>query len=144
MVGTQVDVVPTIMGRLGGEVRHQCWGRDLLSLAAGDPGFGIVKPSGSDQTVALIRGDRVLVQPKEQPARLYRYRLGRAPAGERIAAAEDQPQLLRQLHAYLQTATASLLANTSGDRSGEGESDAVTAGVPLAVKAAPPARPDKG
>lgn len=144
VVGTQVDVVPTIMGRLGGEVRHQCWGRDLLSLAADDPGFGIVKPSGSDQTVALIRGDRVLVQPKEQPARLYRYRLGREPAGERIAAAEDQPQLLRQLHAYLQTATASLLANTSGDRSGEGESDAVPADVPLAVKAATPARPDKG
>lgn len=144
VVGTQVDVVPTIMGRLGGEVRHQCWGRDLLSLAADDPGFGIVKPSGSDQTVALIRGDRVLVQPKEQPARLYRYRLGGEPAGERIAAAEDQPQLLRQLHAYLQTATASLLANTSGDRSGEGESEAVAAEVPLAVKAAPPARPDKG
>jgi phosphoglycerol transferase MdoB-like AlkP superfamily enzyme len=144
VVGTQVDVVPTIMGRLGGEVRHQCWGRDLLSLPADDPGFGIVKPSGSDQTVALIRGDRVLVQPKEQPARLYRYRLGREPAGERIAAAEDQPQLLRQLHAYLQTATASLLGNTSGDRSGEGESDAVAAEVPLAVKAAPPARPDKG
>ncbi|MEN1401939.1 hypothetical protein [Pseudomonas aeruginosa] len=95
---------------------------------------------------ALIRGDRVLVQPKEQPARLYRYRLGRAPAGERIAAAEDQPQLLRQLHAYLQTATASLLANTSGDRSGEGEgeSEAVTAEVPLAVKAVTPARPDRG
>ncbi|UVO18742.1 LTA synthase family protein [Stutzerimonas stutzeri] len=144
VVGTQVDVVPTIMGRLGGEVRHQCWGRDLLSLAADDPGFGIVKPSGSDQTVALIRGDRVLVQPKEQPARLYRYRLGGEPAGERIAAAEDQPQLLRQLHAYLQTATASLLANTSGDRSGAGEQEAVAADVPLAVKAAPPARPDKG
>ena len=32
VVGTQVDVVPTIMGRLGGEVRHQCWGRDLLAL----------------------------------------------------------------------------------------------------------------
>ncbi|MCQ4274820.1 LTA synthase family protein [Stutzerimonas degradans] len=144
VVGTQVDVVPTIMGRLGGEVRHQCWGRDLLSLPADDPGFGIVKPSGSDQTVALIRGDRVLVQPKEQPARLYRYRLGGEPAGERIAAAEDQPQLLRQLHAYLQTATASLLANTSGDRSGAGEQEAVAADVPLAVKAAPPARPDKG
>jgi len=69
------------MGRIGGEVRHQCWGRDLLSLAADDPGFGIIKPSGSDQTVALIRGDRVLVQPKEQPARLYRYRLGREPDG---------------------------------------------------------------
>ncbi|MCQ4242426.1 hypothetical protein [Stutzerimonas stutzeri] len=62
----------------------------------------------------------------------------------RVNDSQDQPQLLRQLHAYLQTATASLLANTSGDRSGEGESDAVAADVPLAVKAATPARPDKG
>ncbi len=116
VVGTQVDVVPTIMGRLGGEVRHQCWGRDLLSLQVDDSGFGIIKPSGSDQTVALIQGDRVLVQPKEQPARLYRYRLGHKPAGERIAPAVDQSLLLRQLSAYLQTATASLLANSSGDR----------------------------
>jgi len=138
VVGTQVDVVPTIMGRLGGEVQHQCWGRDLLSLATDDPGFGIIKPSGSDQTVAMIRGDRVLIQPKEQAARLYRYRLGHEPAGERIAAAEDQPQLLRQLYAYLQTATASLLANTSGDREREA--------VPLAsadVLTEPPRTPSQ-
>ncbi len=144
VVGTQVDIVPTIMGRLGGEVRHQCWGRDLLSLAANDPGFGIVKPSGSDQTVALIRGDRVLVQPKEQPARLYRYRLGREPGGERIAPATDEAVLLRQLEAYLQTATASLLANRSGDR----ERDGVAAGVPLASEPVAPlsrlARPPRG
>lgn len=35
-VGTQVDIVPTIMGRLGGVVRHQCWGRDLLTLPRDD------------------------------------------------------------------------------------------------------------
>lgn len=140
VVGTQVDVVPTIMGRLGGEVRHQCWGRDLLSLAVDDPGFGIVKPSGSDQTVALIRGDRVLVQPKEQPARLYRYQLGSAPGGERLAPAADEPLLLRQLHAYLQTATASLLGNRSGDR----EKEPGAAAAPLAAGAGTAARPGKG
>ena len=59
------------------------------------------------------------------------------------ASRDKAYQLLRGL-TYLQTATASLLANTSGDRSGEGESDAVTAGVPLAVKAVTPARPGKG
>ena len=53
----------------------------------------------------------------------------------------DAQAIAREL---LLTATASLLANTSGDRSGEGESEAVAAEVPLAVKAAPPARPDKG
>ena len=55
---------------------------------------------------------------------------------------EEQPRLLRQPHAYLQTATASLLANTSGDRSGE--SEAVAAEVPLAVKASTPAGSDRG
>ena len=138
VVGTQVDVVPTIMGRLGGEVRHQCWGRDLLSLAANDPGFGIIKPSGSDQTVAMIRGERLLVQPKDQPARLYRYRLGANPQGERLAPDSDAAQLQRQLEAYLQTATASLLANRSADR----EREAAPASVPLA-SAVVPAEPSK-
>ncbi|MDX2354461.1 LTA synthase family protein [Stutzerimonas xanthomarina] len=137
VVGTQVDVVPTIMGRLGGEVRHQCWGRDLLSLSANDPGFGIIKPSGSDQTVAMIRGDRVLVQPKEQSARLYRYRLGANPHGERLAPDSDTAQLQRQLEAYLQTATASLLGNRSADR----ERGAVPASVPLASTTAPARAP---
>jgi phosphoglycerol transferase MdoB-like AlkP superfamily enzyme len=54
-VGTQIDIVPTIMGRLGGEVRHQCWGRDLLNLPEGDKGFGVIKPSGSEQTVPRHR-----------------------------------------------------------------------------------------
>ncbi|MBD4503255.1 sulfatase-like hydrolase/transferase, partial [Xanthomonas citri pv. citri] len=43
-VGTQVDIVPTIMGLLGGETVHQCWGRDLLNLPEGDKGFGVIKP----------------------------------------------------------------------------------------------------
>ena len=38
-VGTQVDIVPTIMGLLGGETVHQCWGRDLLNLPEGDKGL---------------------------------------------------------------------------------------------------------
>ncbi|BCQ63909.1 membrane protein [Pseudomonas sp. Boi14] len=78
-VGTQIDIVPTIMGRLGGDVLHQCWGRDLLNLPEGDKGFGVIKPSGSDQTVALLTADRVLVLPKEMPPRLYKYELGSAP-----------------------------------------------------------------
>ncbi len=119
VVGTQVDVVPTIMGRLGGEVRHQCWGRDLLTLDARDPGFGIIKPSGSDQTVAMIRGDRVLVQPKDQEPRLYRYELGANARAQRMEDGDGSAALLRQLQAYLQVATGSLLANTTGDRARE-------------------------
>ncbi len=116
VVGTQVDVVPTIMGRLGGEVRHQCWGRDLLALDERDPGFGIIKPSGSDQTVAMIRGEQILVQPKDLEPRLYRYRLGADASAQRIEDPVSTAPMLRQLQAYLQVATASLLANSAGDR----------------------------
>ena len=119
VVGTQVDVVPTIMGRLGGEVRHQCWGRDLLALDERDPGFGIIKPSGSDQTVAMIRGEQILVQPKDLEPRLYRYRLGADASAQRIEDADNAASMLRQLQAYLQVATGSLLANTAGDRERE-------------------------
>ncbi len=113
-VATQVDIVPTIMGRLGLPVRHQCWGRDLLALPAGDPGFGIIKPSGSDQTVAFIRGDRILVQPRGLAARVYSYRLGGDPRSERVEAAPDEHEMQQKLDAFLQTATNSLLNNTAG------------------------------
>jgi phosphoglycerol transferase MdoB-like AlkP superfamily enzyme len=112
-VGTQVDVVPTIMGRLGGKVRHQCWGRDLLNLPAGDGGFGVIKPSGGEQTVAIVSTERILIQPKGFPARLYTYRLGADPKAERVPGDSD-PQLQKALEAFLQTATKSLLDDTAG------------------------------
>lgn len=119
IVGTQVDIVPTVMGRLGGEVRHQCWGRDLLAQPADSPGFGVIKPSGGDQTVALISGDRVLVQPRDRPAKLYHYRLGSDPASTPLAGAPDAALLKRELNAFLQTATSSLLEDTAGVADGK-------------------------
>ncbi len=112
-VGTQVDIVPTIMGRLGGEVRHQCWGRDLLNLPEGDGGIGVIKPSGGDQTVAIVTSDKVLVQPKGFEPRLYRYSLGAKPTAERIEGPVDE-LLQKRLEGFLQTATKSLLDNTAG------------------------------
>ncbi|MFG0631932.1 LTA synthase family protein [Pseudomonas sp. xss_2] len=112
-VGTQVDIVPTIMGRLGGQTRHQCWGRDLLNLPEGDPGVGIIKPSGSEQIVGLIKGDHILIESKDMSPRLYRYQLGREFKAE-LVESEDQPQMLKNLEAYIQTATKSLLDNTAG------------------------------
>ncbi|MDD1014886.1 LTA synthase family protein [Pseudomonas rubra] len=112
-VGTQIDIVPTIMGRLGGETRHQCWGRDLLNLPAGDPGFGMIKPSGSEQIVGLIRGDRILIESKDMTPRMYRYELGANFKAELIES-PDQPELLQKLESFIQTATKSLLDNTAG------------------------------
>ncbi|VVN28444.1 hypothetical protein PS662_04744 [Pseudomonas fluorescens] len=113
-VGTQIDIVPTIMGRIGGDVLHQCWGRDLLNLPEGDKGFGVIKPSGSDQTVALLTADRVLVLPKDMPAKLYRYEFGATPKGELIPASADEAALQQKLESFIQTATKSLIDNTAG------------------------------
>jgi phosphoglycerol transferase MdoB-like AlkP superfamily enzyme len=113
-VGTQPDVVPTIMGRLGGASQHQCWGRDLLNLPEGDKGFAVIKPSGSEQTVAIISGDRILVEPREMDPRLYRYQLGREFKADLIEDATDVPQLRERLDSFIQTATKSLLDNTAG------------------------------
>ena len=111
-VGTQVDVVPTIMGRLGGTVRHQCWGRDLLNLPAGDRGFGVIKPSGGEQTVAIVSDNRVLVQSKSKAMKLYEYQLWTDPRGVEVDAPTEALQ--HQLDAFIQTATQSLLSNTTG------------------------------
>lgn len=113
-VGTQVDIVPTIMGRLGGDVRHQCWGRDLLNLPEGDKGFGIIKPSGSDQTVAIIKGNEILIRPSEMEPKLYHYQLGANPSATLLDDQQQLNNLKPELEAYIQMATQSLLDNTAG------------------------------
>lgn len=113
-VGTQVDIVPTIMGRLGGDVRHQCWGRDLLNLPEGDKGFGIIKPSGSDQTVAIIKGNEILIRPSEMEPKLYHYQLGANPSATLLNDQQQLNSLKPELEAYIQMATQSLLDNTAG------------------------------
>jgi len=64
----------------------------------------------------MIRGEQILVQPKDLEPRLYRYRLGADASAQRIEDADNAASMLRQLQAYLQVATGSLLANTAGDR----------------------------
>ncbi len=115
-VGTQIDIVPTIMGRLGGEVRHQCWGRDLLNLPEGDTGFGVIKPSGSEQTTAIVTADQILVLPrdKDMGPKIWQYQLGANPHAEVVPDAPRTAELKLKLEAFLQTATKSLMDNTAG------------------------------
>ncbi|WP_397448874.1 LTA synthase family protein [Pseudomonas sp. NA-150] len=118
IVGTQIDIVPTIMGRLGGESRNQCWGRDLLNLPEGDKGFGVIKPSGGELTVALVTGDRIYVEPKEMAPLVYQYQLGATPHAELLQNESDQAQLKQKLEGFIQTATKSLMDNTAGVSAG--------------------------
>ena len=114
IVGTQVDIVPTIMGRLGGTTRHQCWGRDLLALPPEDHGFGVIKPSGNDQTVAILSDDKIVVQSKSKALQSYAYRLWKNPEADLLKNDPKEEALRQEMDAYIQTATRSLLDNTTG------------------------------
>ncbi len=115
IVGTQVDVAPTIMGLLQKPFQHQCWGRNLLALPADDLGFGVIKPSGSDQTVALLHGNRILVKNPGTAPELFRYDLGPHPAARPLNEPDVHAQMENRLLAYIQRATQSLLDNTVAD-----------------------------
>jgi phosphoglycerol transferase MdoB-like AlkP superfamily enzyme len=51
-VGSQVDIIPTIMGLIGFDRREYSWGRDLLNLADNDGGFAVIV---SDEKLGYIQ-----------------------------------------------------------------------------------------
>ena len=114
VVGSQVDVAPTIMGILGGDYAHHCWGRDLLAVPADDPGRAFIKPSGTDFTTAFIEGDKILVQPPNTTPRLYRYRIRPDMLATPIDDAQAQQRMSALMNAYVRTATRALLDNRVG------------------------------
>jgi len=114
-VGTQVDVVPTAVSLLlGRPFVHQCWGRDLLDLPDSDPGFGVVKPSGSNHTIAWLEGDRILVKPANGKPVAGRYRLYPTPEYRAEPGLAEKEELRKKLYAYIVTAMRALLENRTG------------------------------
>jgi len=105
-VASQVDIGPSVMGLLGNNDPTQAWGRNLFSPALRDSGFAVIKPSGSEEVVALIEGDRILIRDPENPPQLYRYSLD-APsvdaADETASDSERAKQMEKRLLAYVQT-----------------------------------------
>ncbi len=114
VVGSQVDVVPTIMGLLGGSYDQQCWGRDLLALPVDAPGLAVIKPSGTDFTTAIIQGDTILVQSPNAAAKLYRYTTLPHLQAQTTVDPARQHALQELMSAYIQTATQALLDNRVG------------------------------
>jgi phosphoglycerol transferase MdoB-like AlkP superfamily enzyme len=117
-VASQVDLVPTAMALLGQPFQHQCWGRDLLGLKKDDPGLAVIKPSGSDQTNAIIIGDDIVTLSPETPAELGRLSFEPALAWQKRNDPAQEAQLAEQLKGYVQTA---LNALYSGNVSGGGQ-----------------------
>ncbi|MDP2863486.1 MAG: LTA synthase family protein [Desulfobacterales bacterium] len=114
IVGSQVDIVPTVMGMLGGSYVHHCWGRDLLALPEGDPGLAVIKPSGNDQMVAFIEGETILIKAPNTGPKLFRYRIRPMMSAESIDDPHKLQQMQKELNAYLQTATHALIENHAG------------------------------
>ena len=111
-VGSQVDIAPIIAGLLGGESSHSCWGRDLLHV--NDKGFAVIKPSGSDQTTAIIDSDLILVKQPHLDEKLYRYQLGKDIKASLISDESKLKEMKHKLEAYIQTAMDALLHGKAG------------------------------
>lgn len=112
---TQMDLVPTAVSLVLGEsFDHQCWGRDLLSLPDSDPGFGIIKPSGSDHTVAYLRGNHIVIKPPHEKAMAGNFQLYPQPSLTLNANMPDKGEMLANLKAYVSTAMRALLENHTG------------------------------
>jgi phosphoglycerol transferase MdoB-like AlkP superfamily enzyme len=116
-VASQVDIGPSVMGLLGFTDPHQAWGRNLFSPALRDAGFAVIKPSGSEEVVALIEGDRVLLRDPKSRAQLYRYdlddRSGNA-AGEAVGDQELARTMEQRLLAYVQSGILALRSRQLG------------------------------
>jgi hypothetical protein len=105
-VASQVDIGPSVMALLGLKDPTQAWGRNLFSPALKDPGFAVIKPSGSDEVVALIEGDRLLMRDPKNPSQLFRYALSGAPDGTvEVTASEPErvKAMEKRLLAYVQS-----------------------------------------
>ncbi|HDS16895.1 MAG TPA: alkaline phosphatase family protein [Proteobacteria bacterium] len=115
LVGSQIDVVPTILGLLEQPFAHQGWGRNLLQTAADDPGFAVIKPSGSDPSVALVRGEKIFVKPPAgRVPQLYDYQLYPEGRATPVSESETAEMMETDLNAYIQTAMQALISGRTG------------------------------
>ncbi len=98
----QCDLLPTLMGLLGGDYIHESWGRDILKVPADDSGFAIFHHS---QAIGYLNPDAYLMELLDQRTVLMATDRLYQPDGDITATA---PTLLdhhrTRLHYFLQTA----------------------------------------
>ena len=56
----------------------------------------------------------MVIQPKNREPQFYQYHLGERPKSEKVEISPEDKLLLSQLKAYIETATNSLISNTTG------------------------------
>ncbi len=116
-VGTQVDVIPTVLGLLKDKFISQSWGRNLLSLNTSDKGFAIIKPSGSSPTIAIIEGDEIAVFPENATSTLWKYNLS-DKSSKKITNKKDKEAKKVRIYSYIQTAMQALISHKVGLKAG--------------------------
>jgi phosphoglycerol transferase MdoB-like AlkP superfamily enzyme len=113
-IATQVDVIPTILGRLGEPKQHQCWGRDLLDIKEPADGFAIIKPSGDEFTMAIIQDKKMLTFDHSRGGHLYDWTLYPRASASPVSDDVELQAMQTLLQGYVQTALTSLRLNTTG------------------------------
>lgn len=116
-VASQVDIGPSIMALAGYSDPHQAWGRNLFSPSLHDAGFAVIKPSGSEEVVALIEGDHALLLDPKSPPKLYRYSQTAGAiysTDETTSDPEHVKQMEKRLLAYVQTGILTLRSQHLG------------------------------
>jgi len=94
---SQIDIAPTVLGRLGLPYAAPFYGEDVLHARAGQP-HPILLNHNHD--VALLQGDRLVVLGLNKSASSYRY----DAAGDRLEALPEDRALTDLATAYYQTA----------------------------------------
>ncbi len=98
---SQLNIIPTVLGLLELTVPQSSWARNLFSTDFTDDNFVVFKGSGgsgSDQAIAMIRGDKMLVVGSDGITRLWSYRLNPDPAITPLSDPDSQKILNTMQH----------------------------------------------
>lgn len=112
-VASQVDVLPTVMSLLGSPYQHQCWGRDVLNLPAGDNGIAVIKPSGNDPSVAIVSDEHILVRDPAGQKNLFRYAFKPDASVTSDNDTAKEASLWKLMQSYIQSAQIALKEDTT-------------------------------
>jgi phosphoglycerol transferase MdoB-like AlkP superfamily enzyme len=111
---SQLDMTNTAVSLLGKPFVQAGWGRNVFDLADDDPGYAMMKPSGSDKTVAMVNGNQVVVKGADITPECYRIDLSFPPGDELLSKdASDDPRY-QQLGSFLQTVITCLNERKTG------------------------------
>ena len=115
-IASQIDLVPSALSLLGKPFVHQCWGRDVFSLPNQQSGIAVIKPSGSDQTVALLKDHLILIKPPHGKAILKEFQLYPRNQEKMVNNADLSVKMARELLSFIETGLFALKMDTTAGK----------------------------